>query len=215
MQNMYSTAGRPEEALAGLDNIKQRIQAGDPNEGLLIQVELDRVAALIQLERYEAARSTLNQLIEEIERLYTPDSIDEFRAMQLDAQLIAAEGDAEEAVRRLENLETKARAVLPARSMRRGYLLTALAEIEFDRGAYASAEAWARKALEFWQSIFRNVSITQARILVGRACLEAGKTECAREELVPAIESFSALYGPDHPRMAELEADLDRLLHAD
>jgi serine/threonine-protein kinase len=208
---MYFDDGRPDLALASLDSIRLRLQAGGRDDNGLIMTQLARTRALTELGNIQDAREVLDGQWDDIARVYGPDSIVEFQALRFDSQLMAAEGFPDEAIAKLEALEVRGREILPRRSLDYGFAMMDLAKQILAQGKAEAAMHWAGEALRFWQEIHREGQILNARILLGRACLAAGDMQCAEEHLLPAVERFVEIYGADHPDMPGLNRALAKV----
>lgn len=208
---MYFLEGRPDLALEGFESIRRRLEAGSADGLQLATNDLSRLRALLDLGKIEEARAVFEQGRGNMEAHFEPGSGSEFQARRYEAKLIAAEGQLDQAVAMLETQEREARTALSLHAPTRVTILSELARQERARGNYAAAIEWARDALEFWSRNDRQNAVLDTRILLGEICLEAGRVDCAAEYLPSALETFTRIYGPEHPDYPELLASVQRV----
>ncbi len=200
--------------LAKLDSIKQRLLAGKSDTGLLIRLQLGRARALTELGRYAEAQSALDGQKQNIALLLGPDADAAIIADRRQAVLHAKEGKIEQAIEELKAIEQHAYSALSPKSVGYGVEERELAIQELAGKHYTEAIRWARASVDTFEHLHRAVAQAQSRQVLGRACLAAGRIECASEALHTVEKEYAKLYPAGHARNLEIQADLAKLVNA-
>lgn len=204
---LLAAEGHYQRALDSLDSVSARLRKmGTDNSGVAL-VELARFSALMKMKRFEEARVVLEGLDASLDS-DTPVTNLDFQASRAKARLMLERGEAGAAVEFMEGIELRGREYLSPFSPSYGYLLSTLAEFNIELGNAHNASAWAKKAMDHWVNIDRDMLMIDTRVMVGRACALEGNYDCALRELKFAAQSYREVYGETHPKTLQAETYL-------
>jgi tetratricopeptide (TPR) repeat protein len=188
-------------ALHSLDSIRERLPPNDKDSNLSMQVEFDRVRALMGLHRYDEARG----ILQSIENAQGTNYLEQHRL----AALVSGEtGAPETAIHELQDLQKLAQQDLPERDPIHGGILMDLTHMAMESGDYAQAIDFASRAYAFWKSIHRASQTLQAQQWLGRAYIEAGQRSMGLQQLTEAAEGLRNFLPADHPYLLDVETRL-------
>lgn len=188
-------------ALDSLDSIQKRLPPIDRDSNLSMQVEFDRVRALMGLHRYDEARGILLS----IAHAQGTNYLEQKRL----AALVAGEtGNPEIAIQELLVLQKLAQQDLSERDPIHGGILMDLTQMAMESRDYTQAIDFASRAYSFWKSIYRTSLTLQAQQWLGRANIEAGQRSTGMQQLTEAVQGLRNFLPADHPYLLDVESRL-------